>query len=56
MGVCLSQTEKFAVHELKDVVIPIIREELVPVIIEDVKRELQKSVKYLPSSDTDTPQ
>jgi len=41
MGACLSQTEKFAVHELKDVIIPIIREEIVPVIIADIKKQLE---------------
>lgn len=41
MGACLSQTEKFAVHELKDVIIPIIREEVIPVLIEDLKKQLK---------------
>lgn len=40
MGACISKTEQIAVHELKDIIIPIIREELVPVIIEDVKKQL----------------
>lgn len=43
MGACLSQTEKIAVHELKDVILPIIRDELVPVLIADVKKQLQES-------------
>lgn len=41
MGACLSQTEKIAVHELKDVIIPILREELVPILVEDIKKELK---------------
>lgn len=41
MGACLSQTEKIAVHELKDVIIPIIREEVIPVLIEDLKKQLK---------------
>lgn len=40
MGACISKTESFAVHELKDVILPILRDELVPVIIEDVKKHL----------------
>lgn len=48
MGACLSQIEKFAAHEIKDVVVPI--------IVEDVKREIQNNVKYLPSTEPDTPQ
>lgn len=39
MGACLSQTEKVVVQEIKDV----IRDEVIPVIIEEVKKAVENS-------------
>ena len=43
MGACLSQTEKFAAHEIKDVILPVLRDELLPVLVADIKKELNLS-------------
>lgn len=39
MGACLSQTEKVVVQEIKEV----IREEIIPVIIEEVKKAVENN-------------